>query len=67
MDSTGVFLDKYTYPDSVIFATKLLDIESDGHQELYLYMTDGRHIIYKKENPDELPIVVDFIFYISFI
>jgi len=62
LDSSGTFLDRFAYPDSHSLAYRLYDIDLDGNEELYMYMLDGRHIFYKKENPHSLPTTPDFIF-----
>lgn len=62
MDSTGIFQDVFAYPDTVSLAYNLYDIDLDGNEELYMYMLDGRHIFYKKNNLESLPTTPDFIF-----
>jgi len=62
MDSSGLFQDRFTYPDTISLAQQLYDIDLDGNEELYLYMFDGRHILFKKDNPQSLPTTPDFIF-----
>jgi hypothetical protein len=62
MDSTGLFVDKFIYGDSITAAQRIYDIDYDSNEELYLDMNHGLYGFYKKEQHDELPIKVDFIF-----
>ena len=62
MDSAGIFSNKFTYPDSVIIAYAIYDIDSDSSKELYLYMNNWRSIFYEPESPDSLPTKVDLVF-----
>lgn len=62
LDTSGLFQDRFAYPDSHSLAYQLYDIDLDGNEELYMYMLDGRHIFYKKDNPQSLPTTPDFIF-----
>lgn len=63
MDSSGIFSDKFVYPDSVIFAQVLYDIA--GNNELKLLTRSyisGYSLFYKADSINFLPTTIDFIF-----
>ena len=62
IDSMGIFSNKFTYPDSVIHAYAIYDIDFNSSKELYLYMNNWRSIFYEPESPDSLPTDVDLVF-----
>jgi len=63
MDSTGIFSDRFTYPDSVVAATGLYDILGDEKPKLLTrsYVT-GYSLFYGPESINSLPTSIDFIF-----
>lgn len=62
MDSIGIFSNKFIYPDSVIHAYAIYDIDSDSSKELFLYMNNWRSIFYEPESSDSLPTELDLVF-----
>jgi hypothetical protein len=66
LDSSEIFQDRFTYPDTISLPRQLYDFDLDGNKEIFLYMLDRRHIFFKQENPQSLPTTPDFIFDLYF-
>ncbi len=63
MNSSGIFLNKFIYPDSVVAVRELYDIP--GNNELKLLTRShisGYSLFYKADSMNSLPTVIDFIF-----
>jgi hypothetical protein len=63
IDSTGIFSDRFTYPDSVVAATGLYDILGDEKPKLLTrsYIT-GYSLFFGPDSINSLPIAFIFIF-----
>lgn len=63
MDSTGIFSDRFTYPDSVVAATGLYDLLGDDKPKLLTrsYIS-GYSLFFGPDSLNSLPTTIDFIF-----